>query len=45
MGYFVDDPVHKLLEKAARNLSSLESIPFGSPLHEGIPPPQKGLNP
>jgi hypothetical protein len=36
MGYFVDDRIRKLLEKAARNLSSSESIRFAFPLHECI---------
>ena len=36
MGYFVDDAIHKLLEKLLTNLSRRESIPFASLPHECV---------
>jgi hypothetical protein len=45
MGYFVDEAIHKLLEKLLTSLSSWESIPFASRLHERVHYPIKRLNP
>ena len=41
MGYFVDEAIHKLLEKLLTSLSSWESIPFASRLHERVHYPHK----